>query len=68
MKEYANYRRAQDDRINRETNVKAAGKAEGETKKAREAAVAMLAEGLQVDMISRCTGLSVEDVEKLKNG
>jgi predicted transposase/invertase (TIGR01784 family) len=76
--EYENHIRAENDRINREANAKAEGlvegeakgKAEGEAKgkaeKARETAIAMLARGLEVDIVSQCTGLSVEDVDKLK--
>jgi predicted transposase/invertase (TIGR01784 family) len=43
----------------------AKGKAEGEAKKARETAIALLAEGLHVDVVSRCTGLSIEEVNAL---
>jgi predicted transposase/invertase (TIGR01784 family) len=60
--EYENHMRAENDRINREANAKAEGLAKGK----REAAIALLVEGLQVDMISRCTGLSIEDVDNLR--
>jgi hypothetical protein len=42
------------------------GEAIGEAKKARETAIAMLAEGLTVAMVSRCTGLPIEEIEALQ--
>jgi predicted transposase/invertase (TIGR01784 family) len=69
-REYANYRRAQDDRINRETNVKAAGKAEGlaegKAEGKKETARSMLAEGISPEVVTRCTKLSIEEVLALQ--
>jgi predicted transposase/invertase (TIGR01784 family) len=42
------------------------GKAEGEAKKARETAIAMLAKGLDPELIADCTGLSVGEVNDLR--
>jgi predicted transposase/invertase (TIGR01784 family) len=44
----------------------AKGKAEGEAKKARETAIAMLAKGFDPELIADCTGLSVEEVNALR--
>jgi predicted transposase/invertase (TIGR01784 family) len=44
---------------------KAEGLAEGEAKKARETAIAMLSKGIPVDVVSQCTGLSLEAVNAL---
>ena len=43
------------------------GRAEGEAKKSLEIAKKMLKEGLSVDLICRTTGLSEEEVLKLKS-
>jgi predicted transposase/invertase (TIGR01784 family) len=43
----------------------AEGIAEGKAEKAREAAIVLLAEGLSADVISRCTGLSIEEINAL---
>ena len=45
---------------------KAEGKAEGEAEKQAEIAKAMLAEGLAVDLIVKCTGLNAEEIEALR--
>ena len=45
---------------------KDAGFSEGEEEKAKETALAMISEGLEVDLISRVTGLSREEIEILK--
>jgi predicted transposase/invertase (TIGR01784 family) len=47
------------------TVARAEGKLEGEAKKARETAIAMLAKGLDPELIADCTGLSVEEVNAL---
>ena len=41
------------------------GLAEGEHKKAIETAKAMLTKGLAIDLVSQCTGLSIEEVKEL---
>ncbi|MDR1597753.1 MAG: Rpn family recombination-promoting nuclease/putative transposase [Holosporales bacterium] len=46
---------------------KAEGLAEGEANKAKETAIAMLAEGLPIEVVSRCTGLSIKEVKSLKS-
>jgi predicted transposase YdaD len=43
----------------------AEGKAEGEKAKALETAKNLLSEGLDESMVSRCTGLSLSEIEKL---
>ncbi|MDR1208373.1 MAG: Rpn family recombination-promoting nuclease/putative transposase [Holosporales bacterium] len=43
----------------------AEGKVKGKAEGKRETAIALLAEGLNVDAISRCTGLSIEEVNVL---
>jgi predicted transposase/invertase (TIGR01784 family) len=48
----------------------ARGKAEGEAKKARETAIAMLADGMPVEVVRKYTELPIEEIEalqKLKN-
>ena len=44
------------------------GRAEGELEAARKLACVMKADGEPVERISRYTGLSVDEIEKLKNG
>jgi hypothetical protein len=63
--QYRGYVRSENDRISRETNARAGGLAEGEAKKARETAALMLAEGLHADVVSRCTGLLIEEIYAL---
>ena len=46
----------------------AKGRAEGEINKGLEIARQMKAEGLPVEMIARCTGLSMEQIKDLKSG
>ena len=46
----------------------AEGRAEGEMNKGLEIARQMKAEGLPVEMIARCTGLSMEQIKDLKSG
>jgi predicted transposase/invertase (TIGR01784 family) len=41
------------------------GLAEGEQKKAIETAKKMLEKGIAVEVVAECTGLAIEDVEKL---
>jgi hypothetical protein len=41
--------------------------ARGELKKAREMAFGLLQSGVDVDIIARTSGLSVEEIESLKN-
>jgi predicted transposase YdaD len=48
-----------------ERRGKAEGLAEGESKKARENAFAMLADGVPVGKVSLYTGLSIEEVKSL---
>ena len=43
----------------------AAGRAEGEAKHARETALAMLAEGLSIELTAKCSGLTAEAVTEL---
>ena len=45
------------------TEGRAEGRAEGEMNKGLEVARQMKAEGLPVEMIARCTGLSIEQIE-----
>jgi predicted transposase/invertase (TIGR01784 family) len=45
---------------------KAKGLAEGEAKKARETAIALLSKGIQEEIVSQCTGLSLKEVRALK--
>lgn len=45
----------------------AEGKAEGKSEMQREAAVAMLKEGLSVDLIERITKLSKEEIDRMNN-
>ena len=47
---------------------RAEGLAEGEMSKGLEIARQMKAEGLPVEMIARCTGLSIEQIKDLKPG
>ena len=47
---------------------RAEGLAEGELSKSLDVARQMKAEGLPVEMIARCTGLSIEQIEDLKSG
>ena len=54
------------DVINQLYYAKEEGLAEGEAKKSLEIAKKMLKEGLSVDLICRTTGLSEEEVLKLK--
>ena len=49
-----------------EAKGKAEGKAEGAMEKAKEAAVKMLAENLSLEIVAKCTGLSVEEIRKLQ--
>jgi predicted transposase/invertase (TIGR01784 family) len=64
----------QNDRISREANAKKEGiaigkeegKAEGELKGKRETASAMLAEKLPLEIISKCTGLSIDEIKTLQ--
>ena len=46
----------------------AEGRAEGEMNKGLEIARQMKAEGLPLEMIARCTGLSMEQIKDLKSG
>ena len=46
----------------------AKGRAEGEMNKGLEIARQMKVEGLPVEMIARCTGLSIEQIKDLKPG
>jgi hypothetical protein len=39
--------------------------AEGEAKGKRETAIAMLSKGIQADIVSQCTGLSIEEVNAM---
>ena len=55
------------DVINQLYYAKEEGLAEGEAKKSLEIAKKMLKEGLSVDLICRTTGLSEEEVLKLKS-
>ena len=48
-----------------ELKGKAEGLAEGELNGKKQAALAMLKEGLDIAMVSRITGLSAEEIEKL---
>ena len=43
------------------------GREEGSTTKAMEIAKSMLEENIDIDIISRCTGLSKEKIKKLKD-
>ena len=45
---------------------KAEGKAEGEKNKAIEVAKSLLVAGINIDVISNSTGLSLEDIKKLE--
>jgi predicted transposase/invertase (TIGR01784 family) len=67
--------KAQNDRRSREANAKEEGREEGiaigeekgELKKARETAVKLLAMGLHVDQIATATGLSIDEIVRLRN-
>jgi predicted transposase/invertase (TIGR01784 family) len=50
-----------------EARGKAEGKAEGEAKKSQEIAISMLAEGLDLNLISRVTKLTLKEINKLKD-
>jgi predicted transposase/invertase (TIGR01784 family) len=63
--EYNAHIKAQNDMRSREANAEARGKAEGIAEKARETALSMLAEGLSVDIIKKCTGLSEAEIMAL---
>ena len=43
----------------------AKGLAEGEHKKAIETARSMLENGLTIELVSKCTGLTIEEIKKL---
>jgi predicted transposase/invertase (TIGR01784 family) len=67
--------KAQNDRRSREANAEARGREEGiaigeekgELKKAKESALSMLADGLSVETASKYTGLSIQEIESLRN-
>jgi predicted transposase/invertase (TIGR01784 family) len=60
-------RRTANDRNSEMTVAREEGRAEGLANKAREAALAMLADGLSVEKVSSYTGLSVAEVQSLRN-
>jgi predicted transposase/invertase (TIGR01784 family) len=68
---YRAHLKTQNDRISREANAEARGIAlgeeRGELKKARETARTMLADGVPIATVSKYTGLSLEEIEALKN-
>jgi hypothetical protein len=49
------------------TNDIACAEERGEIKKARETVRAMLADGVPADTVSKYTGLSIEEIESLKD-
>jgi predicted transposase/invertase (TIGR01784 family) len=71
--------KAQNDRISSEANARkegeekgkaegiAIGKEKGELKKARETAVKLLAMGLHLEQIATATGLSIDEIVRLRN-
>ncbi len=46
--------------------ARAEGKAEGELEKAKKIAKKMLSEDLEINLISRFTNLTIEEIEQLK--
>ena len=69
---YAVYKHAEEKGIIKgiikgEAKGRAEGRAEGEKEKAKEIALKLLALNTPIDIISKSTGLSIEEIKKLKS-
>ncbi|MDR1235574.1 MAG: hypothetical protein LBJ96_01060, partial [Holosporaceae bacterium] len=64
---YNAHLKAQNDRISREANAEARGEARGELKKAKETALNAVDMGLTTEQAAKLSGLSIEEIESLKN-
>jgi predicted transposase/invertase (TIGR01784 family) len=64
--EYERYEMKQDEIRTGLADARNEGKAEGKLKGKQETALAMLAEKLPLEIISKCTGLSIDEIKSLK--
>ena len=61
------YEKAEFDKIAHYVDGEAKGKAEGKKEKAKEIALKLLALNTPIDIIFQSTGLSIEEIKKLKS-